>query len=104
MNLSKIKKPKIYEIFFRKIIVWSLESGEKMRTLDAHTENIYEVCYNADGKKIASASLDMYYKIYFYVRKNFNLIFIKSQIKTKWYIKLFDKIQLININNYIKNN
>src|SRR6202040_2490569 len=40
------------------VIVWDLDSGQKILELKGHTGSIYNVAYSPDGKLIASASQD----------------------------------------------
>ena len=36
--------------------MWNAETGEKVHTLEGHTDWVDSVCYSADGKQIVSLS------------------------------------------------
>ena len=38
--------------------MWNAETGEKVHTLEGHTDGVMSVCVTADGKRIVSGSDD----------------------------------------------
>ena len=38
--------------------LWSVESGELMRTMEGHTDQVNSVAFSPDGQSVVSGSLD----------------------------------------------
>jgi WD40 repeat protein/tRNA A-37 threonylcarbamoyl transferase component Bud32/tetratricopeptide (TPR) repeat protein len=40
------------------VVLWSVASGQQVRTLSGHTQNVYGVAFSPDGERLVSASTD----------------------------------------------